>query len=67
MKNFVESLGLSELLLELDDTSLKNFKEKVKYIKENDDRIKKILSKKVKILEEKAFSNNDLVFKFLKV
>lgn len=66
VKNFVESLGLSELLLELDDTSLKNFKEKVKYIKENDDRIKKILSKKVKILEEKAFSNNDLVFKFLK-
>ncbi|MHC2994766.1 MAG: polysaccharide pyruvyl transferase CsaB [Candidatus Atribacteria bacterium] len=66
VKNFVESLGLSELLLELDDTSLKNFKEKVKYIKENDDKIKKILSKKVKILEEKAFSNNDLVFKFLK-
>ena len=66
VKNFVESLGLSELLLELDDTSLKNFKEKVKYIKENNDRIKKILSKKVKILEEKAFSNNDLVFKFLK-
>jgi len=67
VKNFVESLGLSELLLELNDTSLKNFKEKVKYIRENKNEIKEILSKKVKILEEKALSNNDLVFKFLKV
>jgi len=67
VKNFVENLGLFELLLELDNTSLKNFKEKIKYIRENDDRIKKILSKKVKILQERALSNNDLVFKFLKV
>lgn len=67
VKNFVESLGLSELLLELNDTSFKNFKEKVKYIRENKNKIKEILSKKVKILEEKALSNNDLVFKFLKI
>lgn len=66
VKNFVESLDLSDLLLELDDTSLKNFKEKIKYVRENDDKIKKILSEKAKILEERAFSNNDLVFKFLK-
>jgi len=67
VKNFVEDLGLSELLLELDGISLKNIKDKIKYIRENNDKIKEILSKKVKILEEKALSNNDLVFKFLKV
>ncbi len=67
VKNFVEDLGLSESLLELDGISLKNIKDKIKYIKENNDKIKEILSKKGKILEEKALSNNDLVFKFLEI
>ena len=67
VKYFVENLGLSELLLEIDeDISLKNIQEKIEYIRENNDKIKDILLKKVNNLEEKALANNELVYKFLK-
>ncbi|GAI23607.1 unnamed protein product [marine sediment metagenome] len=66
VKYFVEDLGLSELLLEIDkDISLKNFQKKIEYIRENNDKIKDILLEKVNNLEEKALANNELVFKFL--
>ena len=67
VKNFVESLCLPELLLESDNISLKTVKEKIKYIRENKDKIDRILLEKTKILEEKACSNNELVFKILKI
>jgi len=67
VKNFVENLCLPELLLELENISLKTIKEKIKYIKENKDNINKILLEKTVILEEKARSNNELVFKLLKL
>jgi polysaccharide pyruvyl transferase WcaK-like protein len=66
VKNFVAELGLSELLLELDNVSLEKIQEKIEYIRENKDRIKEILSEKVKDLKEKALINNNLVFKLLK-
>ena len=66
VRYFVEDLGLSELLLEIDeDISLKNIQEKIEYIRENNDRIKDILLEKVNNLEEKALLNNELVFRFL--
>jgi len=66
VKYFVEDLGLSELLLEInEDISLKNIQEKIEYIRENNDKIKNILLKKVNNLEEKALANNELVYKFL--
>jgi polysaccharide pyruvyl transferase CsaB len=66
VKYFVEDLGLSELLLEIDeDISLKNIQEKIEYIRENNDKIKDILLKKVNNLEEKALTNNESVYKFL--
>jgi len=66
VKYFVEDLGLSKLLLEIDeDISLKNIQEKIEYIRENNDKIKDILLKKVNNLEEKALANNELVFRFL--
>jgi len=66
VKYFVEDLGLSELLLEIDkDISLKNFQKKIEYIRENNDKIKDILLEKVNNSEEKALANNELVFKFL--
>ena len=66
VKYFVEDLGLSELLLEIDeDISLKNIQEKIEYIRENNDKIKNILLKKVNNLEEKALANNESVYKFL--
>ncbi len=66
VKYFVEDLGLSELLLEIDeDISLKNIREKIEYIRENNDKIKDILLEKVNNLEEKALVNNELVFRFL--
>ena len=66
VKHFVEDLGLSELLLDIDeDISLKNIQEKIEYVRENSDKIKDILLKKVNNLEEKALVNNELVFKFL--
>ena len=66
VRYFVEDLGLSELLLEIDeDTSLKNFQEKIEYVIENNDKIKNILLEKVNNLEVKALANNELVFKFL--
>jgi len=66
VKYFVEDLGLSELLLEINkDISLKNFQKKIEYVRENNDKIKDILLKKVNNLEEKALANNELVFKFL--
>jgi polysaccharide pyruvyl transferase CsaB len=67
IKNFVAELGLSELLLELDNVSLEKIQEKIEYIRENKDRIKEILSEKVKDSKEKALINNDLVFKLLKI
>jgi len=68
VKYFVEDLGLSELLLEIDeDISLKNFQKKIEYIRENNDKIKDILLEKVNNLEVKALANNELVFKFLKL
>lgn len=67
VKNFVAELGLSELLLELDNVSLEKIQEKIEYIRENKDRIKEILSEKVKDLKEKALINNNLVFKLLKI
>jgi polysaccharide pyruvyl transferase CsaB len=67
IKNFVAELGLSELLLELDNVSLEKIQEKIEYIRENKDRIKEILSEKVKDLKEKALINNNLVFKLLKI
>ncbi len=66
VRYFVEYLGLSELLLEIDeDISLKDFQKKIEYVRENNDKIKDILLEKVNNLEEKAFANNELVFKFL--
>jgi len=66
VKYFVEDLGLSELLLEIDeDISLKNIQEKIEYVRENNDKIKNILLEKVNNLEEKALVNNELVFRFL--
>jgi len=66
VRYFVEDLGLSELLLEIDeDISLKNFQEKIEYVRENNDRIKDILLEKVNNSEEKALANNELVFRFL--
>ncbi len=66
VKYFLEDLGLSELLLEIDeDISLKNIQEKIEYVRENNDKIKDILLKKVNNLEEKALANNELVYKFL--
>jgi polysaccharide pyruvyl transferase CsaB len=66
VKYFVEDLGLSELLLEIDeDISLKNFQKKIEYIRKNNDKIKDILLKKVNNLEVKALANNELVFRFL--
>lgn len=66
VKYFVEDLGLSELLLEInEDISLKYFQEKIEYVRENNDKIKENLLKKVNNLEEKALANNELVFKFL--
>jgi polysaccharide pyruvyl transferase CsaB len=66
VKYFVEDLGLSELLLEIDENvSLKNIQEKIEYIRENNDKIKDILLKKVNNLEEKALANNESVYKFL--
>ncbi|HZK12010.1 MAG TPA: polysaccharide pyruvyl transferase CsaB [Atribacterota bacterium] len=66
VKYFIEELGLSELLLEIDeDISLKNIQEKIEYLRKNNDKIKNILLEKVNNLEEKALMNNELVFKFL--
>jgi len=66
VKNFVEDLGLSELLLEIDEnTSLKNIQKKIEQIRKNNDKIKDILLEKVNTLEVKALANNELVFKFL--
>lgn len=66
VRYFVEDLGLSELLLEIDeDISLKNFQEKIEYVIENNDKIKDILLEKVNNSEEKALANNELVFRFL--
>jgi len=66
VKYFVEDLGLSEVLLEIDKgISLKNIQKKVEYIRENNDKIKDILLEKVNNLEEKALANNELVYKFL--
>ncbi|MEA2021430.1 MAG: polysaccharide pyruvyl transferase CsaB [Candidatus Caldatribacteriota bacterium] len=65
VKNFVYNLDLPELLLDLDDLSLKAIKKKVEYVRENNDKIIKILSKKVKVLKEKANCNNDLLFQLL--
>jgi len=66
VKYFIEDLGLSELLLEIDEgISLKNIQEKIEYLRKNNDKIKNILLEKVNNLEEKALMNNELVFKFL--
>jgi polysaccharide pyruvyl transferase CsaB len=66
VKYFLEDLGLSELLLEIDEgISLKNIQEKIEYVIENNDKIKDILLKKVNNLEKKALANNELVYKFL--
>jgi polysaccharide pyruvyl transferase WcaK-like protein len=66
VKYFVEDLGLSELLLEMDkDISLKNIQKRIEYIRENNDKIKDILLEKVNNLEKKALANNELVFRFL--
>jgi polysaccharide pyruvyl transferase CsaB len=66
VRYFVEDLGLSELLLEIDENaSLKNFQEKIEYVIENNDKIKDILLEKANNLEVKALANNELVFKFL--
>jgi len=56
---------LPELLLDLDDLSLKTVKKKIEYIRENNDKIIKLLLKKVKVLKEKANINNDLLFQLL--
>ncbi len=66
VKYFMEDLGLSKLLLEIDENiSLKNIQEKIEYIRENNDKIKDILLERVNNLEEKALANNKLVFRFL--
>jgi len=67
VKNFVEDLALTELLLELEDISLKKLRKKVEYVEKNRGRIKGILSERVQNLEEKARKNNALVFDFLKL
>jgi len=66
VKYFIEDLGLSKLLLEIDEgISLKNIQEKIEYVRENNNKIKNILLEKVNNLEEKALANNELVYKFL--
>jgi len=56
---------LPELLLDLNDLSLKTVKKRIEYIRENNVKIKDILLEKVNNLEEKALTNNELVFRFL--
>lgn len=67
VKYFVDSLDLSELVVELDKFSLIDFKKKVEYIEKNNDRIKKLLADKIIFLKRKAHYNNDLLFELLKV
>ncbi|GAI98488.1 unnamed protein product, partial [marine sediment metagenome] len=66
VKYFVEDLGLSELLLEIDEgISLKNIQEKIEYVRENNDKIKNILLKKVNNLEEKALTTRFLALSII--
>jgi len=66
VKYFVNNLDLPELLIDLDDLSLKRIKKKVEYIMENDNKIINVISEKVKALEEKANNNNDLLVQLMK-
>ena len=65
IKNFVSNLELSELLIDLEDLSLKSIQKRVEYIMENNKEIRKLLSVQVQLLKEKANSNNDLLFQLL--
>jgi len=65
IKNFVNNLELSKLLIDLEDLSLKSIQKKVEYIIENNKEIKKLLSAQVRLLKEKANSNNELLFRLL--
>ena len=54
VKNYVSSLGLSELLLNIDQLTIKNIDNKIKYINDNRESIKSVLYTYTKQYQDKA-------------
>ena len=54
VKNYVSSLGLSELLLNIDQLTVKNIDNKIKYINDNQENIKSVLYTSTKQYQDKA-------------
>ena len=54
VKNYVSSLGLSELLLNIDQLTVKNIDNKIKYIIDNRESIKSVLYTSTKQYQDKA-------------
>ena len=54
VKNYVSTLGLSELLLNIDQLTIKNVDNKIKYISDNQKSIKSVLYTSTKQYQDKA-------------
>ena len=59
VRNYVNSLGLSELLLNINELTIKNIDNKLKYIKDNQVKIKSILNSATKQYQDRANLGND--------
>ena len=62
---FVDSLGIPELLINLNQLTVKNIDNKLEYIRTNHKMIQAILYKKTEQLEKKASNNNRLFYQFV--
>ncbi|MDD3656049.1 MAG: polysaccharide pyruvyl transferase CsaB [Atribacterota bacterium] len=65
VRNYVDSLGLSELLLNLNQLTIKNIDNKLKYIKDHQNEIKSILNSATKQYQDKANAGNDNLRSFI--
>ena len=66
VRYFVNSLGIPELLINLNQLTVKIIDDKLKYIRANQKIIQSILDEKNEQFKKKAFSNNRQFFQFLK-
>lgn len=65
VRNYVKALGLSELLLNINQLSVKNIADKLKYVKDNRENIKFILSTAAEKYQDSANAGADKLISFI--
>jgi len=65
VRNYIYSLGLPELLLNMNQLTVKNVNNKIEYIKDNQEKIKSILNSATEQFQKKAIMASNMLKEFI--